>query len=97
MRTNADRLENWHVLQELAGLRGGRAAAKTSAGAAAGNGHSQPLRVGDRIRYKSQSGWLDGSVDSLDPARLSLADSTQIQVTADILRQAVAAGIVKPA
>ncbi len=94
LRARQDRLENWHILQELAGTRGQGAKKNTAGTASKGNGQSQPLRVGDRIRYKDAAGWVDGVVESLDPTHLALADNTEIRVTADILKQAVAAGII---
>ena len=95
LRAKQDRVENWRLLQELAGTLGqGSKKKKAPAAASNGNGQTTPLRVGDRIRYKDASGWVDGVVDSLEPACLSLSDDTEIRVASDVLKQAVAAGIV---
>jgi len=93
-----DRLENWRVLQELAGVLGGsapapkKAAAKPAAAkpAAEGNGFSK----GTKIKFNDGSGWVTGVLDAVDPAVLSLDDNTEINVTADVFKAAVAEGIV---
>ncbi len=96
LKTNQDRLENWRLLQELAGLfdKGSPATPSVKA-TSAGNGHAKPLKVGARIQYNDGNRWLDGVVESINPARLALEDDTEIRVTADIFTQAVAAGIVR--
>ncbi len=94
LRTRQDRLENWHLLQELAGVRGTDGAKSKPAAATSGNGHSKSLKVGDRIRYNDGQQWVAGVLEALDPARLALEDDSEICVTSDILKQAVAAGIV---
>lgn len=108
LRAKQDRLENWHVLQELAGVRGVKpAAAKKTAEAPAKangangasghgpkNGSSAALAVGSRIKYKDRGGWVAGVIESLDPPVLALDDKSKIRTTADIFSAAVAEGIV---
>jgi pyruvate/2-oxoacid:ferredoxin oxidoreductase beta subunit/NAD-dependent dihydropyrimidine dehydrogenase PreA subunit len=108
LRAKQDRLENWHILQELGGVRGGKPAAekpaaKKPAEAAAktngANGHGSnngngALAVGSRIKYKDRGGWVNGVVESLDPPVLALDDKSKIRTTADIFAAAVAEGIV---
>jgi pyruvate/2-oxoacid:ferredoxin oxidoreductase beta subunit len=105
-----DRLENWHVLQELAGVFDKR---KAPAGDAAqkaaakpqtekqpkSNGHGEtpkpaPIEVGSRIKYNDGTMWITGLVRSLDPAVLDLDDNTEIEISRDVFREAVALGIV---
>ena len=71
LRAKEDRLENWHLLQELAGVRGGKptakapakppAVAKPAAPVAAKNGSSQTngsglLEIGAKIKYRDRQG-----------------------------------------
>ena len=50
LRAKQDRLENWHLLQELAGVRGGKPAAKAAAA-------KNPLPPGEgRVRGELESG-----------------------------------------
>ena len=104
LRAKQDRLENWHLLQELAGVRGGkspeaaRPAAKappTSNGEQQTNGHP-PLefRIGTRVKYKSRSGWISGVVQSLEPAVLELDDETIIRTSLDVLQAGAAEGLI---
>jgi len=97
---NQDRLENWHVLQELAGVFDKKkpaakaaAAKKPAAPAAARNGNGD-LAAGTRIKYKDGSNWVNGVVESTDPVVLSLDDDTEIQVTYEVLQNALSEGIV---
>lgn len=94
MRSMEDRLENWHLLQELAGVLDKKkpAAAKKAAPAkaAATNG----LAAGSKIKYQAGGDWLAGVIESTDPVVISLADDTEIRTTAEVLATAVAEGIV---
>lgn len=108
LRAKQDRLENWHILQELAGVRGGKPAEKAPAkkaaeapakanGANGSNGHGPKngaLSVGSRIKYKDGGGWTSGVIESLDPPVLALDDKSKIRTTADIFAAALAEGIV---
>ncbi|MEX2139269.1 MAG: thiamine pyrophosphate-dependent enzyme [Pirellulales bacterium] len=121
-----DRLENWHVLQELAGMltsqksagpaakpaskildvaalptkpAGGSAVEAIRAVAAAkSNGHNGGLpsdyAVGIRIRYKDNGDWITGTLKSLEPAVLVFDDQTQIRTTQNVLRDAIAEGLI---
>jgi hypothetical protein len=118
-----DRLENWRVLQELAGVlamqkpserpakpilksaddaakKSDVSIAKASAGPAAAkrNGHDTALpagySAGARIRYKDNGGWVSGTLESLEPTLLILDDRTQIRTTENVLRDAIAEGLI---
>jgi pyruvate/2-oxoacid:ferredoxin oxidoreductase beta subunit len=99
-----DRLENWHLLQELAGVRGGKspAAAKPAAKAAPNtngeqttNGHLPvEFSIGTRVEYKAQTGWISGVVQSLEPAVLELDDETVIRTSLDVLQAGAAEGLI---
>jgi len=105
-----DRLENWHVLQELAGvLDKKKPAAKTdgpakaaakpangkSAGGKTGGEAAAPgLSAGARIKYHDGSRWVGGVLESTDPAVVSLEDDTEIRTTLKILADAVKDGLV---
>jgi pyruvate/2-oxoacid:ferredoxin oxidoreductase beta subunit/NAD-dependent dihydropyrimidine dehydrogenase PreA subunit len=120
-----DRVENWRVLQELAGLlsapKPSGAAEKPAArlvdvaalpkkspgsavetiraaAAAKSNGHKGGLpsdyAVGVRIRYQDNGDWITGTLKSLEPAVLVFDDQTQIRTTADVLRNAIAEGLI---
>ncbi len=97
LRAKQDRLENWHVLQELAGIFDKKpAAAKTEEPVrpASGNGHGPGLSIGAKIKYYDGTNWITGKIDSLGPACLSLDDETEIRVPGEVLRQAVQDGVV---
>ena len=125
LRAKQDRLENWHLLQELAGVRGGGKQNAPQSGAAkkprvesatrtaepkspvtngavrhgqvAANGKPSPgLDVGARIKYRAAEGggWIDGVVESVDPALVSLSDGTEIRTTIDVLTAGVAEGLI---
>jgi len=104
-----DRLENWHVLQDLAGLRGGKPAAKAPAKRAAekpepkaaapakanGNGKQNgDFAVGTRIKYNDGAGWVSGVVASTSPAVLKFDDNTIIETSYDVLVAGAAEGII---
>jgi hypothetical protein len=105
LRAKQDRLENWHVLQELGGVRGvkkeapAKKPAEAPAKANGSNGHGAKngngaLAVGSRIKYKDGSSWVNGVIESLDPPVLALDDKSKIKTTKDIFTAAVAEGIV---
>jgi pyruvate/2-oxoacid:ferredoxin oxidoreductase beta subunit len=121
-----DRVENWRVLQELAGMlpsqksagvaekpaakvldvaalptkSGGSSAVDVirAAAAAKTNGHNAGLpgdyAVGVRIRYKDTGDWVTGTLKSLEPAVLVFDDQTQIRTTQEVLRDAIAEGLI---
>jgi len=101
-----DRLANWHVLQDLAGIRSGEKAARPKA-KDSGTASKAPLRrnggtspkkppipLGGRIRYFDGQGWITGRVQSLEPVLLDLDDNTEIHITPDVFRQALAEGVL---
>jgi hypothetical protein len=113
-RANQDRLENWHVLQELAGLldkkkapaaekeKAAPAKAKPAAEKAPaaektnGHGKQDALSVGTKVKYNDGMGWVTGVVRSLEPAVIELDDDTEIEISREVLREAMSLGIVAP-
>jgi pyruvate ferredoxin oxidoreductase beta subunit len=126
-----DRLENWRLLQELAGIlprkdasqapKASKAPATPKAPAAAApaakppaaaapktaearrspestNGHRAALPdgfgLGTPVRYHDGSRWVAGTVESLEPLVVSLADDTELRINAELFRQAVAEGLI---
>ncbi len=92
-----DRLENWKQLQELAGLldsKPAQPAAKAKPAAANGNGLPANYKKGSKVKYNDGTSWTTGSLTSTEPVKLSLDDGSQIEVSADVFREAVAVGIV---
>lgn len=105
-----DRLENWRVLQELAGVLKSQqsapsaaaqpAAAKSAARQAAQRAKSSPAGLPPgfeqdaAIKYYDGTQWIGGRLRSLEPALLELDDQSNIQVTSRVLNQAVAEGLV---
>jgi pyruvate ferredoxin oxidoreductase beta subunit len=109
IRAKADRLENWKQLQELAGVIGGngKAAPKAEKKAARPAAKPAPAKkaetngglpdgyaVGSRIRYNDGAAWMTGVIKSTSPAVLTLDDGSTIEVSGDVLREAIAVGIV---
>ena len=105
-----ERLENWKQLQELAGLLnkrpaakrdGSQATAKPAKKAAApepaptkGNGLPSEFTLGAKINYQAAGASVAGTLESLSPARLSLEDNTEIEISLDVLLTAIEQGIV---
>ena len=100
-----ERLENWHQLQELAGVLGKKSAVKEKPAAtpakpkpAAGNGQRGGLpsgfQSGAKIRYDGGEGWVNGVLASVAPVVMSLADDTEIEISPDVMREAIALGLV---
>lgn len=104
LRAKQERLENWKQLQELAGVLDKKkpaekpaakpAAAKKPVAASNGNGLPSGFDSGTQIKYNDGSNWVEGVIESTKPVRLALADSSTIEVSPDVLREAVAVGIV---
>ncbi|MGE3775829.1 MAG: thiamine pyrophosphate-dependent enzyme, partial [Pirellulaceae bacterium] len=105
LRAKQDRLENWKLLQELAGLLDKKPAgestkatpakaAPAAKAAAASQGTMPLLPVGARIKYHDGATWVNGVVRSLQPVVLDLEDQTEIEISQDVLREALALGIV---
>jgi hypothetical protein len=104
LRAKQDRLENWHVLQDLAGVRGAKSIAPKSAAKPAkspdvGNGHAAPpsgaFAPGTRIKYHDGSTWVAGIVESLEPtAVVKLDDTSVIRTSRDILLAGAKEGII---
>jgi hypothetical protein len=107
LKAKQERLENWKQLQELAGLIGGAkpkaepkaAAAKPAAkpakpAEANGNGLPPGYSIGSRIRYNDGAAWLTGVIKKTNPAVLQLDDGSAIEVSGELLREAIAIGVV---
>jgi hypothetical protein len=64
------------------------------------NGHGaqeslpSTFNVGTRIKYNDGTAWVNGVVRSIEPAVLDLDDNTEIEISRDVLREAVALGII---
>jgi pyruvate/2-oxoacid:ferredoxin oxidoreductase beta subunit/NAD-dependent dihydropyrimidine dehydrogenase PreA subunit len=111
-----DRLENWHVLQELAGLRGAKKpeakaakgeakpaaaqAAKPAAPSATNgsgtktNGLPEGFGVGTRVKYRDGAAWVAGTVHSAEPTIVTLDDDTELRISVEVFRKAVAEGLI---
>ncbi|MFV1967617.1 MAG: thiamine pyrophosphate-dependent enzyme [Pirellulaceae bacterium] len=105
MRARDDRLENWRLLQELAGLldkksksagstKGEPAKKETSGRNRRGNGLPAGYGQGSRIKYHDGQSWVRGVLQSTGPILLDLDDDTQIRVSTDVFRDAISAGII---
>lgn len=102
LKAKQERLENWKQLQELAGLLDKKPAAKKAPAAApakkaaASNGDGLPsgFAAGAKIRYDGGGGWVTGVLRSVEPVVLDLDDNSEIEVSKDVLREAISVGIV---
>ena len=106
LRAKQDRLENWHVLQELAGLRGPKTKAEARPKAEAQKNETSPVlapnpqsllegfAVGTRIMYLDGAQWVSGVVESLEPAVLGLDDRSKINTSAKVLADGVREGLI---
>jgi hypothetical protein len=110
IRARDERLENWHLLQDLAGVRGGKPAAKEAKpaakgaadvvaaakgnGQAAGNGLPAGFAAGTKIKYKSGANWVAGEIASVTPVLVTLEDNTEIETSAKVLANAIAEGLI---
>ena len=102
LKAKQERLENWKQLQELAGVLGKKPAAKAAPAVApakkpaASNGNGLPggFAAGTKIRYDGGSGWVTGVLRSVEPVVLDLDDNSEIEVSKDVLREAISVGIV---
>ena len=100
LEAKQDRLENWRLLQELAGLLdkkppAAKAAPKTApAPAIPTNGLPSGFSQGSKIKYNDGVTWVTGTIGSVKPIVLELDDETEIEVSSDVLRQAISTGIV---
>ncbi len=105
-RAKQDRLENWHLLQELAGMldkkkpaaKAAKPAAAKAAAAKTANAKTNggALPIGAKVKYQDGSAWLPGVVESLDPVVVALEDGSQLRTTPEVLANAVAEGLIVP-
>jgi pyruvate ferredoxin oxidoreductase beta subunit len=100
LKAKQDRVENWRVLQELAGVLGKKpATAEKPAPAKNGNGAKPAgpanLAVGTRLRYFDGAQWIGGRVASLKPVLLQLDDATEIPATLETVNSAVAERLIQ--
>jgi hypothetical protein len=95
LRARDDRLENWRLLQELAGLRTATTPGKP-ARAAQGDvmGMGKTFVIGAMVKYNDGTDWINGTVESLEPAVLKLEDDSVIRTSLDILQAGAAAGLI---
>ena len=103
LRARQDRLDNWRLLQELAGLGPGRKAASAPREKApptkangAGRVHPRTLAAGSSLSYYDGSQWIAGVLHSLEPAVLTLSDGSEIRTNMTLLQEGVKAGLIKP-
>jgi hypothetical protein len=65
---------------------------------AAGNGHSSGLpsgyKTGAKIRYDGGEGWVSGVIESVAPVVMTLADNSEIEISPDVMKEAIALGLV---
>ena len=61
---------------------------------AEGNGLPPGYSIGSRIRYNDGAAWLTGTIKSTSPAVLQLDDGSTIEVSGELLREAIAVGII---
>ncbi len=105
LRAKQDRLENWRLLQELAGVldkpkpaakanASAQAAAKPAAAKPAGAGNGHALNAGSRIKYRDGADWIGGVVASLEPAVVKLADGTEIRTSLNVLMDGLSEGLI---
>jgi pyruvate/2-oxoacid:ferredoxin oxidoreductase beta subunit/NAD-dependent dihydropyrimidine dehydrogenase PreA subunit len=59
-----------------------------------GNGLPPGYSIGSRIRYNDGAAWLTGVIKTTAPAVLQLDDGSTIEVSGELLREAIAVGIV---
>ncbi len=100
LKAKQDRVENWRVLQELAGVLGKKAmAAEKPVPAKNGNGAKPAgptnLAVGARLRYFDGAQWIGGRIASLKPVLLQLDDATEISATLETVNSAVAERLIQ--
>lgn len=110
LRGRADRIDNWHLLQDLAGVRDkAKTAAKAAKPAEAkteqkpaakpaasnGNGHSHELPAGSRIKYYDGERWITGVLDSTEPAVLQLSDGSVIRTEMNVVLAGMKEGVLQ--
>ena len=59
-----------------------------------GNGLPRGFSAGTKIKYDGGGGWVTGVLRSVEPVVLDLDDSSEIEVSKDVLREAISIGIV---
>lgn len=105
LRARQDRLENWHLLQDLAGVRDRKQpAAKPALSSAAsngqqgngqsGNGRASGLAPGLKLKYNDGQQWISGVLKSLEPAILQLSDGSEIRTELAVVQTGLAEGLI---
>jgi pyruvate/2-oxoacid:ferredoxin oxidoreductase beta subunit len=104
-----DRVENWRVLQELAGvldkkkpvpapkviLQEKPGAKPQKPKPAGGNGGlTVEFKSGMRVKYNDGAQWIPGVLRSTEPAVLALEDQTEIHTTRQVLVDGVRDGLI---
>ena len=52
------------------------------------------FQAGSKVKYDGGTGWVSGVIRSLDPVVMELDDDSEIQISSDVLREAISLGIV---
>ena len=106
LEAKQDRLENWRLLQELAGVLGkgkppeAKLAKATSPSPATTSNGSNSNRLpggfsaGSTLRFYDGSGWVGGKIASVEPLVVALEDNTELQITSAMLDEAMRAGLI---
>ncbi|MFO0914721.1 MAG: thiamine pyrophosphate-dependent enzyme [Pirellulales bacterium] len=108
VRARDERLENWRLLQELAGVRGqsrqssdAKGAAvtarptSTAAGASPSPARSHSPAVGMAVRYFDGQTWIRGIIEALTPtAVVRLDDESVIRTSHDVLLGGIQQGVI---
>jgi hypothetical protein len=105
LRGKQDRLENWKLLQELAGVLDKKKPAMQPAKDAVKPAIPPPakevvlgerggLDLGTRIKYRDGDGWVPGIVSSIEPAVLKLSDGSEIRTTINVLLDGLSEGLI---
>jgi len=106
LNAREDRLDNWHVLQDLAGVRGGPSKAPVAGTAPKGSAvASKPapsaatvavsVAVGARLCYHDGKAWIGGLIEGLDPsAVLKLDDGSVIRTSRAVIEDGLQVGLI---
>lgn len=105
LQATQERLENWKQLQELAGVLDKKKPAASTKGQAkpavaakletqGDNGLPGGLTTGSKINYTVGGTSVSGVIASASPVVLTLDDNTEIEISRNVLGQALKAGIV---
>ncbi len=98
LEAQTDRLENWRLLQELAGVLDAPAKKASTKAApskpATENGSPDGFAAGMRVKYNDGTAWVDGILESASPPKIVLDDNTELAISSEVFQQAVTAGLI---